>query len=267
MSMEFTDKVALVTGGGQGIGADIARQFAELGARVFITHLPSAAETEAAAQTVEAIRATGGEILAGLLELPDERSAAACTADVQQQFGRLDILVNNAGVMQRASGLATSVDDFNRCFAVNHLGIWTMTQACLPLLKSSGEARIVNISSGAGRWGSANLPAYSASKAAAISLTQSLAEGLAPFNITVNAVCPGVVLTPMSRSFADITPFPDRTTRDNTSAMIEWSEKLIPLGRMQNAEDIAHAVAFFASSGARNITGQSLNVDGGIMMN
>ena len=265
--VDFIDKVALVTGGGQGIGAAIARRLAGSGARVFVTHLPSAGETEAAGRTVGAIRADGGEIVAGVLELPDQGSAAACAAEIEKRFGRLDILVNNAGVMQRVSGLATSVDDFERCFAVNHLGIWTMTKACLPLLRSAGAARVVNISSGAGRRGSANLPAYGASKAAAISLTQSLAEALAPFAITVNAVCPGVLLTPMSRSFADIVPFPGRTTADNTSAMIEWSETLIPLGRMQDAEDVAHAVAFFASSGARNITGQSLNVDGGLMMN
>lgn len=265
--MVLTGKVAIVTGASRGIGEGIAHVLAASGARVVITHLPTADDTAAAHRVVDAIEASGGSAYAQSLQLPDASSIAACVQACLDRCARIDILVNNAGVMQRSSGLATAIEDFDRCHEINLKGMWAMSQACIPYLRAAGEGRIVNVSSGAGRRGSANLPAYCASKAAVISLTQSLASALAADNITVNAVCPGIILTPMSEAFARITPFPDRTHEDDTAAMIAWSEKEIPLGRMQTAADIGHVAAFFASPGARNITGQALNVDGGLMMN
>lgn len=265
--MDLSGKVAIVTGASRGIGEGIAVALGAAGARILVTHLPDPDDRRAAERVAKSIEQAGGNARPCALQLPDAASIAQCVAACLEHFSGIDILVNNAGVMQRSSGLATSAEDFDRCHEVNLKGVWAMSQACIPHLKASGEGRIVNVSSGAGRRGSANLPAYCASKAAVISLTQSLASALAADNITVNAVCPGIILTPMSEDFARITPFPDRRHADDTAAMIAWSEKEIPLGRMQTAADIGHAVAFMASPRARNITGQALNVDGGLMMN
>jgi meso-butanediol dehydrogenase/(S,S)-butanediol dehydrogenase/diacetyl reductase len=265
--MDLSGKVAIVTGASRGIGEGIAVVLATAGAHVLVTHLPDADDQHAAGQVVKTIETEGRTGRSCPLELPDPDSISRCVTACLDHFGRIDILVNNAGVMQRSSGLATSIEDFDRCHEVNLKGVWAMSQACIPHLKAAGEGRIVNVSSGAGRRGSPNLPAYCASKAAVISLTQSLASALAADNITVNAVCPGIILTPMSEAFAKITPFPERRHADDTAAMVEWSEKEIPLGRMQTAADIGYAVAFLASRHARNITGQALNVDGGLMMN
>jgi NAD(P)-dependent dehydrogenase (short-subunit alcohol dehydrogenase family) len=256
-----------VTGASRGIGEGIAVALAKCGAHVLLTHLPDADDRRAAERVATAIEHEGGTARTCALLLPDPASIGRCVRACLEHFGRIDIVVNNAGVMQRNAGLATSIDDFDRCHEVHLKGAWAMSQECIPHLKASGEGRIVNISSGAGRRGAANLPAYCASKAAVISLTQSLASALAADNITVNAVCPGIIPTPMSEAYAQITPFPGRQQADDTAAMIEWSEKEIPLGRMQTAADIGYAVAFLASPYARNITGQALNVDGGLMMN
>jgi NAD(P)-dependent dehydrogenase (short-subunit alcohol dehydrogenase family) len=260
-------RVAIVTGASRGIGEGVALALAAEGARVLITHLPDREGEDSVRGVVEAIERQGGEARSWPLMLPDPASIARAIAACLSHFSRIDILVNNAGVMQRTAGLATSEEDFDRCHAINLKGAWAMSQACVPHFKAAGEGRVVNISSGAGRRGSANLPAYCASKAALISLTQSLASALAADNITVNAVCPGIILTPMSESFARITPFPGRREADDVAAMVAWSESEIPLGRMQTPADVGYAVAFLASPNARNITGQALNVDGGLMMN
>jgi NAD(P)-dependent dehydrogenase (short-subunit alcohol dehydrogenase family) len=265
--LDLSGKVAIVTGASRGIGEGIARVLAAAGARVLVTHAPGIEDERAAARVVEAIEREGGAARRCALELRNAASIAGCVATCLSHFSCIDILVNNAGVMQRGSGLATSEEDFDRCCAVNLKGAWAIAQACVPSLKACGEGRIVNVSSGAGRRGSANLPAYCASKAALISVTQSLASALAGDNITVNAVCPGIILTPMAEAFARITSFPGRREADDVAAMMAWSEREVPLGRMQTPADVGHAVAFFASPCARNITGQALNVDGGLMMN
>jgi NAD(P)-dependent dehydrogenase (short-subunit alcohol dehydrogenase family) len=264
--LDLSGKVAIVTGASRGIGEGIAVALASAGARVLVTHLPGLEDESAAKKVVETIEKEGGVARCSTLRLPDPASIAECVASCLRQFSRIDILVNNAGIMQRSSGLATSDEDFNLCFEVNLKGVWAMSQACIPYLKTAGEGRILNISSGAGRRGSANLPAYCASKAAVISLTQSLASALASDNITVNAICPGIIMTTMSKAFARITSFPGRQQADDVEAMVAWSERQTPLGRMQTPADIGHAVTFMASALARNITGQALNVDGGLIM-
>jgi meso-butanediol dehydrogenase/(S,S)-butanediol dehydrogenase/diacetyl reductase len=265
--LDLSGRVAIVTGASRGIGEGIAVALASVGARVLVTHLPDPEDEGAAKEVVDRIEKEGGAARCSALRLPYPASIAECVAECLRQFSRIDILVNNAGVMQRSSGLATSDEDFDRCYDVNLKGVWAMSQACIPYLKAAGEGRILNISSGAGRRGSANLPAYCASKAAVISLTQSLASALASDNITVNAICPGIILSTMSKAFARITSFPNRQHGDDVEAMVAWSEREIPLGRMQTPADIGHVATFMASALARNITGQALNVDGGVIMN
>jgi NAD(P)-dependent dehydrogenase (short-subunit alcohol dehydrogenase family) len=163
--------------------------------------------------------------------------------------------VNNAGIHCEKIGQLSTVEHFDKCLDVNLLGIWRMTQALVPHFKAHGGGKVVNIASVNGRKPWADTPAYSASKAAAINLTQSLAITLAPDNINVNAVCPGGVMTAMADAFISERP---HIADDIIRARL--------LKRPLLAEDIGHAVVFFASAMARNITGQSLNVDGGYVL-
>lgn len=267
MSGTLAGKVAIVTGASGGIGAGIAKVLAAAGADIALSHYPERSERARCESTAAEIAAAGGTAVAVPLDVTEPGSIDACVKAAIGRFSRLDILVNNAGVMQATSWLDTSAQDFDRCHSVNLKGVWVMSVAVVPHLRAAGDGRIVNISSGAGRRGSPDMPAYSASKAALISLTQSLAAALAPDGITVNAVCPGIIWTPMCEGFFRLPRPRGGYDVEDEETFLEWSSKAIPLRRPQTAEDVGHAVAFFASPAARNITGQSLNVDGGLMMN
>jgi meso-butanediol dehydrogenase / (S,S)-butanediol dehydrogenase / diacetyl reductase len=259
-------KVALITGASRGIGAGIAKVLSTAGADVAVTFFPSPVDRNGAELVVGEMKAQGRSGLAVPIDVTDPSSVRACVDHVMNHFGRLDVLANNAGVMQQSSGANTALHDFDHCHAVNLKGVWTVTQECVPHLTASGEGRVVNISSGAGRRGSAMIPAYSASKAAVISLTQSLAAMLAPYNITANTVCPGIIWSPMCEQFFCLMGQSNHRSLDEET-LLAWARNNIPLARPQTSDDVGHAVVFFASSAARNITGQALNVDGGLMMN
>jgi NAD(P)-dependent dehydrogenase (short-subunit alcohol dehydrogenase family) len=185
---------------------------------------------------------------------------------VADSFGAVDILVNNAGVLGEHGGRDGTLEDWDRAYEVNLKSIWIMSRAVVPLFKAQGSGRIVNVASIAGRHGGGIHPHYSASKAGVINLTQSLAIELGPRNINVNAVCPGLVRTDMWRKLEGMV---SALRRGETGE--GFLEPLIatqmPLRREQTPEDIGNAVAFLASEEARNITGQSLNVDGGLELN
>ena len=258
-------RIALVTGGARGIGRGIAEVLAREGADIAVgdLNLPGAEET------AELVRGTGRRSLAVELDVTDEGSAADAVAAVVREFGRLDILVNNAGVVGRhVGGGSIDLTDFDLCFEVNVKGIWIMSSAVVPHFKARGGGKIVNIASIAGRRGQAGMAHYNASKAAAINLTQTMACDLGPSNINVNAVCPGLLWTDMWRALESM------FGRDDTPEVVERRRvfeahiaRSCPLGREQTPEDVGAAVAFFASDDAKNITGQSLNVDGGIELN
>jgi NAD(P)-dependent dehydrogenase (short-subunit alcohol dehydrogenase family) len=182
--------------------------------------------------------------------------------------GGLDILVNNAGVAPVHTGSEVDEEDWDRCYEINLKGIWKVSQAVVPHFLERGAGKIVNIASIAGRRGSAWLTPYNASKAGVISLTQSQAMELGPHNINVNAICPGLVWTDIWRGLGAILQGEDdpvvNERRQRFDTIIESS---CPLQREQTPEDIGKAAAFLASDDARNITGQALNVDGGIVMN
>ncbi len=171
-------------------------------------------------------------------------------------------------MVQDGVGAATSEEDFERCFQVNLKGMWIMSSAAIPHFRERRAGKIVNIASIAGRKGGRGLAAYSASKAGAISLTQSLAASLGPSNINVNAICPGLLWTDMWRKLegmmrGDTSP----QVIDERAAFDAFIASNCPLEREQTPEDIGNAVAFLVSNLAKNITGQALNVDGGIEMN
>jgi NAD(P)-dependent dehydrogenase (short-subunit alcohol dehydrogenase family) len=248
---DITSNVALVTGGAQGIGFGIARELARAGTSVVIADRDLPRAKSAADELIR----SGHQALALALEVTSDESIANCVQAALAHFVHIDILVNNAGIHCEKIGQVSTVEHFAQCFDVNLFGVWRVSQALIPHFKKRGSGKIINIASINGRKPWVDTPAYSASKAAVLNLTQSLAAQLGAHNINVNAVCPGGVMTAMADSFK-----PDRP------AMLEGIIGSRVLKRELVPEDIGHAVVFFASPQARNITGQSLNVDGGTIM-
>lgn len=257
------DRVAVVTGGGRGIGRGIVLALAEAGADVAIGDVDLASAEKTAAEVEDRGRKAG---VVGL-DVTDEGSARTAIQETLSRFGAIDILVNNAGVVQNHLDDGATEDDFDSCYRVNQKGIWIVTSALVPHFKERGAGKIVNIASIAGRQGGV-LTAYSASKAAAISITQSQAAQLGAHNINVNAVCPGLLWTPMWEKIEGILRNDDaQSVIDERAAFDAYVQSTCPLKREQTPEDIGAAVVFLVSDAARNITGQALNVDGGIRMN
>jgi acetoin reductase-like protein len=266
-------KTAIVTGAGQGIGKGIALRLAGEGAAVIVAEYNPQTARAAAAE----VEARGGRALAYPVDVADAEAVRRLVRDSVGAFGRIDILVNNAAVMQTKPLMDVTPDDWDRVVAVNERGLFFCLQAVAAQLiaqvpeavRAAGRAehshgKIVNLSSISGRRGRPLAAPYAASKAAVISITQSAALALAPYGINVNAVCPGVVPTPMW----------EQIDRDRArllglrpgEAMASFIDS-IPLRRAGTPEDLAAAVAFFCSPDSDYVTGQTLNVDGGYEMN
>jgi 3-oxoacyl-[acyl-carrier protein] reductase len=250
MSDEFAGKVALVTGGGNGIGAATARAFAREGAYVAVLDRAAAAAEAVAAE----IATRGGRAAGYPLDVADASAFAKLAAAIAAQAGGIDILVNSAGTITRHTIAGMPADVWERVVAVNLRGPFNGTQAVLPYLRARGGGAIVNIASIAGRrisfGGGAH---YSASKAGLLGFTRHAAYELAPDHIRVNAVCPG----PTATAFGGAMPTPE--------ARAKRAGK-IPLGRMVEPEDITDAVLFLAGDRARMCTGVALDVDGGVLI-
>jgi len=260
---DLNGKIALVTGGARGIGRGIVLELAKAGADLIIGDLL----IETAEQTAAEVRALGRRCLVVALDVTDDQSIGHAVEQAEGQLGPINILVNNAGVAPDHTGRGEDENDWDRCFEVNLKGLWKVSTAVVPSLRAQGGGKIVNIASIAGRQGG-GIGAYSASKAGAISITQTLAAELGRDNINVNAICPGLLWTDMWRKLEGMIAgdaadeVVDR--RQHFEAMLAAN---CPLGREQTPADIGMAAVFLASDNARNITGQSLNVDGGIRMN
>jgi NAD(P)-dependent dehydrogenase (short-subunit alcohol dehydrogenase family) len=259
----LTAKTALVTGGGRAIGRAIVLQLAREGAEIVIGDV----DVDSADRTAKEVAALGRQVLVVPMDVTEPRSVDEGVRRALERFGTIDILVNNAGVVQDHISDGVTGDDFDRCYQVNVKGIWNVTQQLIPHFRERRQGKIVNIASIAGRKGNNAFLAYNASKAAAINLTQSLAASLGSRNINVNAVCPGLLWTPMWRKIEGMARGDASTELVEERATFEaFIQSNCPLRREQTPEDIGHAVAFLVSERARNITGQALNVDGGIEM-
>lgn len=250
----FKGKTAIVTGSATGIGAAIALSLAARGANIVVNY--SKSEAEAAATAEAAARHGAGVRLAqGNVSLDaDCRRIAGAAIDA---FGGIDILVNNAGTTKFAGHDdldALTAEDFSRIYAVNVIGPFQMVRACAPALKASGAGSVVNISSVAGTSGLGSSVAYAASKGALNTMTLSLARALAP-EIRVNAVCPGYVETRW---------FSDRFGAERTALISKDQAATTPLKHAGQPEDIADAAIFLCGSASRHITGEMLQVDGGM---
>ena len=248
MTEGFGGKVALVTGGGNGIGAATCRALAKAGARVAVLDLDGAAATVVAAEL-------GGNATGHGLDVADAAAFAALAGRIGEAEGGIDILVNAAGTITRKTIAAMSQGEWDRVLAVNLRGPFNGIQAVLPHMKARGGGAVVNIASVAGRrisfGGGSN---YTASKAGLLGFTRHAAYELAPDRIRVNAVCPGPTATGFGGGQI---PSPEQKARRAGK---------IPLGRMVEPEDIAEAVLFLAGDAARMVTGVALDVDGGVLI-
>lgn len=256
MDGALAGKVALVTGGASGIGAGIARVLAAAGASVAIGDLNAAAAAKAAGALPGPGRHTGL-----WLDVTHRASTDSAVTQAEQDLGPVDVLVNNAGVSCVTPFLEISDTEWDRLFGVNLYGVLVVTQRVLRPMVQRRSGRIINISSMAGKEGLPNLAHYCATKFGVIGLTQALAKEAATYGVTVNAVCPGVVRTPLWDD-------PATGILRQLDGERGWEAFVsgIPLGRPQSAEDIGHACAYLASDAAANITGEALNVSGGQQM-
>jgi 3-oxoacyl-[acyl-carrier protein] reductase len=249
MSSPLQSRVALVTGASRGIGRAIARRLANDGAHLMVNYIRNAA---AADETVQLIRAAGGAAEVTQFDVADAAAVQKAVAELLQRLGRCDILVNNAGMTVDALLMRLKEDDWDHVLDVNLGGTFHCTKALVRSMLRAHYGRIINLSSVAGSLGNAGQAAYAASKAGIEGFTRSMARELASRNITVNAVAPGFIQTEM------LTSLPEAQRSEYL--------KLVPIGRMGTAEEVADAVAFLARPESGYITGQVLAVNGGLYM-
>lgn len=245
--MDLTDRVAIVTGSGRGIGKTIALKLAEVGAKVVINDIGEVSYVESVA---EEIRAMNRESLAVLGDVTSPSDVNNLVETVINTYGKIDILVNNAGITRDQLLLRMSEEDWDRVIAVNLKSVFLCTKAVIRHMTAQKWGRIINMSSVVGIAGNAGQANYSASKAGIIGFTKTVAKEVGSRGITVNAIAPGFIDTPMTRQLKE--------------SWIEEIKKRIPAGYLGTPQDVAEAVAFLASEEARYINGHVLNVDGGM---
>ncbi|MFO0909528.1 MAG: SDR family oxidoreductase [Isosphaeraceae bacterium] len=267
MDLGLKDAVAIVTGAARGIGLAIAEGFAAEGAQVVLLDRDGAEADRAAARLVEA----GRLAVAIPCDVTDAALVAAVAAEVRSRFGRCDHLVCAAGSGSGKFGFPfwkLEPSDWERVLRINLLGAVNLAHAFAPAMAEARSGTILFLASVAGQIGSQTDPPYSAAKAGVINFSQCAAKDLAPFGVRVNTLNPGMVKTELNRSvyesWAAGQPEAERMTYDDWA--VEKIGKLVPLGRWQTPEDIAAMAVFLASRRAENVTGQTINVDGGYVM-
>lgn len=247
--MHLTGKTAIVTGGSRGIGRAIALCLAEEGANVAVIY---AGNTVAAEETQKAIAEKGGQAIAIQCDVANEDAVTAMMKQVKEQFGSIDILVNNAGITRDGLLMRMKTSDWQAVLDTNLTGTFFCTKAVTKIMMKQRSGAIVNLTSVVGLTGNAGQANYAAAKSGIIGFTKSVAKELASRGIRVNAVAPGCIDTDMTAVLSD--------------AVKDEMLKTIPLGRVAQPEEVAKAVLFLVSDCASYITGQVLNVDGGMVM-
>ncbi|MFO7822226.1 MAG: 3-oxoacyl-[acyl-carrier-protein] reductase [Lentisphaeria bacterium] len=246
--MKREDQVAVVTGAARGIGKTICEELGKTGRKIVLLDLMPEVVEEAAKE----LRHNGVEAKAYVVNVADSAHVAKVIKQIMEDFGRIDILVNNAGITRDNLIMRLKDQDWKAVLDVNLTGTFNCTKAVTrPMMKAKG-GRIINLASVVGIMGNPGQANYSASKAGVLGLTKSAAKELASRNITVNAVAPGYIKTDMT----------EKLSEDARKAFLS----VIPLGRPGLAKDVAGAVKFLASENAEYITGQTINVDGGMVM-
>lgn len=244
--MRLEGKVAIVTGGGQGIGLDTAKLYASEGAKVVIVDV----NEESGAQAVEEITSSGGTASFIKTNIARSDETKNLMAEVKNQHGRIDILLNNAGIMRDATLLKMTEENFDRVIEVNLKGTFNCTQAVAPIMMEQGKGKIINVSSIVGLYGNFGQTNYVASKAGIIGMTKVWARELGRKNICVNVVCPGFIETEMLMSVPE--------------KILGMMKEKVPLGRFAKPLDVAKVYLFLASDDSDYVNGAVISVDGGV---
>jgi len=244
-------RVGLVTGGGGGIGRDIARRLAREGMAVAVLDRDGAAAQDAASK-IDGFAVTA--------DVTSEDEVGRGVEAILTRFGQIDVLVNNAGIAWMGPALEMPVDALQAMLCVNVEGVFIVSRAVLPHMIARRSGSIVNLASWAGKTGNAYFAGYSASKFAVIGLTQALAREMAPHGIRVNAICPGIVVDTAMRTAIE--------SQQRQYGLPETAEreKSIPIGRVSIPDDVAKIAAFLASDESSYMTGESINLSGGLLM-
>ena len=253
------DHIAIVTGASRGIGKAVVQAYAREGARITLV----ATREQSLRQVCAEFGLSDDQTLC---VAADVSKADECQRAVQAtlaRWGHVDVLVNNAGIYHAAPFLQHTTQDFQRLLDVNLFGVLHFMQACLPSMQSRRSGSIINIASTAGKWGSRNQSAYNTSKHAVVGLTRCVALEASAHQVTVNAICPGFVQTDMVDELKNqAAQAAGATVDDFVKAMLAR----VPLGRLMQAAEIAEMAVYLGSAAARGITGQSLHIDGGMVL-
>jgi len=247
--MQLKDKNALVTGAAQGIGRAIALALAGAGANIVVSDI----NLELATQTAEEIKKLGVKAVPMKMNVADLAEAEAGAKKIKEELGSIDVLVNNAGITKDTLFMRMKKEDWDLVLNINLSGVFNLCKAVVPIMMKQRSGKIINIASIVGEMGNAGQANYAASKAGVIGLTKTLAREIASRGITVNAVAPGFIQTAMT----------DKIPEDVKQKMMAQ----IPLAKLGQPEDVANTCLFLASSSADYITGQVINVNGGMLMN
>ncbi|MGO4568612.1 glucose 1-dehydrogenase [Rhizobium sp. 2YAF20] len=256
----FENKTVVITGASRGIGAAIAKRFAQEGANVLVS-----ANEDAVHAVADVIKSSGGRAASFVGDVTDKASVVALFDAAEREFGSVDVSVQNAGVITISKVEDLSENDWDKVMAVNTKGVFLCAQEAIARMRKHGRGgRIINTASGQARDGFIYTPHYAASKMGVVGITQSLAKEVATENITVNAFCPGIIET-------DMWAYNDQAwgkllgNYGPGELMKEWVDG-IPMKRAGSGDDVAGLVTFLASDDAAYITGQTVNVDGGLIM-
>jgi len=259
MADRLNQQVAIITGASRGIGRAIAKAYAAEGASLCLVATDQARLNE----VKDALGLPADRIMTVGLNVTDRDACYAAVEQAEKRFGRVDVLVNNAGVYRAKPFMDYVPQDFQDMLDVNLFGVLHFTQACLPGMQVREHGRIINMASTAGKWGSRNQSAYNVSKHAVVGLTRCLALEASPYKVTVNAICPGFIQTDMVEELkAQVA----QSAGISGEEMVKAALARVPLGRVLDPSEIASLAVYLGSAESRGMTGQSIHLDGGMVL-